>query len=108
MWQVMREKLVGDDVVYAWSKAPTLDLLLDTAATAAQRFKPHEVEQFETAIRTRQHNPKTEYVRALRFLLQERGFSFTRQIITAVAAADVARGPAARRPPRRGRAPSTC
>jgi hypothetical protein len=54
---------------YAWGTAPGLDALLETVARAAREFTANESGMIGAAIKKRQSNPSTEYIRAFAHLL---------------------------------------
>lgn len=56
---------------YAWEKSPPLSALITTLATAARAFTPAEGGMIGAAIKTRQSNPATEYIRAFAHLLTD-------------------------------------
>ena len=53
------------DIAYAWSVAPEFSALLDVLADAARDTEPSESGFIRSAIQSRQHNAKTEFVRAI-------------------------------------------
>jgi hypothetical protein len=71
---------------YAWGTAPEFSALLETVASTARSFKPSAPEAIGAAIKTRQHNPKTEYLRAFGHLLTDvHRFALTTPIMKAMA-----------------------
>ena len=56
---------------YAWGTAPDVSALIETIAKVASKFDPKESDMIGAAIQTRQHSQKTEYIRALWFLLSD-------------------------------------
>jgi L-fucose mutarotase/ribose pyranase (RbsD/FucU family) len=73
---------------YAWGAAPGVPELLETVARAARTFKPSAPGMFGAAIKSRQHNPKTEFLRAFgKLLTDEHGFTLTTPIMRAMAVA---------------------
>lgn len=54
---------------YAWGTAPGLEALLGTVARAAREFTANESGMIGAAIKKRQSNPSTEYIRAFAHLL---------------------------------------
>ena len=73
---------------YAWGTAPEFSSLLDTVAKASLAFSPGESGMIGAAIESRQHNAKTEYVRAFGSLLtNSHGFVLSLPIMKAMAIA---------------------
>jgi hypothetical protein len=106
MWRSMRRYVLGDPpewgvqdekpaeeearnmLRYAWGTAPEFSALLETLASAARAFRPSAPGMFGAAIKSRQHNPKTEYLRAFGNLLTDvHGFTLTPPIMRAMAVA---------------------
>ena len=58
-----------DTLCYVWGAAPDFPALLDTVASAAQRWEPSGTRFIEDAIESRQSSAKTEYLRAFGSLL---------------------------------------
>lgn len=54
---------------YAWGTAPSLNALLGTVARAAREFTVNESGAIGAALKKRQSNPSTEYIRAFAHLL---------------------------------------
>jgi hypothetical protein len=72
---------------YAWGVAPRLSALLRTLSVAASQFEPREFGFPDAAVRTRQHNAKTEYIRAFGHVLSERKITVSRGVMKAMAIA---------------------
>lgn len=73
-------------IVYAWSVAPPLSALLRTLQICASDFEPDEYGMLKAAAGTRQHNPKTEYLRAFAYILaEERQIDITPTVMKAMA-----------------------
>jgi hypothetical protein len=71
---------------YAWGTAPEFPALLDTVAEASLAFSPGESGIIGAAIESRQHNAKTEYIRAFGSLLtNSHGFVLSLPIKKAMA-----------------------
>lgn len=71
---------------YAWGTAPGLEALLGTVAKAAREFTVTEGGMIEAAIRKRQNNPATEYIRAFAHLLvEEHHFQMSPTLMNAMA-----------------------
>ncbi|WON72877.1 hypothetical protein [Nitrosospira sp. Is2] len=64
---VEHDPLAG--VRYGWEKAPPLAALLKTVAKAGRDFKPQEEGVIDAALESRQGSVKTQYLRALAYLL---------------------------------------
>ncbi|MBA3492628.1 MAG: hypothetical protein H0T87_00480 [Gammaproteobacteria bacterium] len=74
-----------DTLRYGWWAAPCLSALLDTVAKAARDFKPSKSGMIGAAIKPRQQNAKTEYLRAFGNLLTAHNFALTTPIMQAMA-----------------------
>jgi predicted DNA-binding transcriptional regulator len=85
MWRGLRKTLLND--LYTWKTAPKLSAILKTVAKASREFEPTEDEEdTQEAVKTRQHNPKTEYIRALTsHLINTHSFVISTQIEKAIA-----------------------
>ena len=71
---------------YAWGTAPDLEALLGTVARAAREFTATEGGMIEAAIKKRQYNPATEYIRAFSHLLvDEHHFQLSTTLLNAMA-----------------------
>lgn len=72
---------------HAWKKVPTVDLLLDTLANAANDYEPQEPSSVVAAgIASRKKTPKTAYLRAFWYLLAgEHGFTISPRVKDAMA-----------------------
>jgi hypothetical protein len=66
---------------YAWGTAPDFSALLETVARAARSFKPSAPGMIGASVKSRQHNQKTEYLRAFGKLLTVQGFALTTPIM---------------------------
>jgi len=74
------------DLRYGWEKAPPLAALLRTVAKAAENFEPAEDGMIGAAIASRQGSVKSEYIRALAYLLFDRyKFEATIRLLRAMA-----------------------
>jgi hypothetical protein len=70
---------------YAWGTAPDVSALIETISKAAFNFQPKESDMIGAAVQSRQHSQKTEYIRALWFLLSDsHKFLLTLQIRKAI------------------------
>jgi len=70
---------------YAWGTAPDVSALIETISKAAFNFQPKESDMIGATVQTRQHSQKTEYIRALWFLLSDsHKFLLTLQIRKAI------------------------
>lgn len=67
--EISPEEKTANMLRYAWGTAPEVSALLRTLADAARTFRPRELGMIGAAIDSRQHNPKTEYLRAFANLL---------------------------------------
>jgi hypothetical protein len=74
----------GENALYAWGIAPSLAELLGTVAKAASNYEPQFYGRIGAAV-GRQHNPKTEYLRAFGHLLAEARIERTPAVLNAVA-----------------------
>jgi hypothetical protein len=71
---------------YGWEKAPPLSALLKTVAKAALDFEPGEDGVIDAALASRQGSVKSEYIRALAYLLCKRHkFHLTSGVMRAMA-----------------------
>jgi len=71
---------------YGWEKVPSFAALVDTVAKAARNYKPPELGMISAGIESRQRNVKTQYVRALAYLLlSSNKFDLTNRLIRAIA-----------------------
>ena len=74
--------LIGD----AWLVSPDVSDLLDALAYAATVTEPSESGMIRAATKTRQHNAKTEYIRAIAYRLDDADdISFSKQLFHAIA-----------------------
>jgi hypothetical protein len=84
--EITPEERARNMLRYAWGTAPEFSTLLETLASAARAFKPSAPGMIGAAIDSRQHNPKTEYLRAFGNLLTDvHGFALTPPIMRAMA-----------------------
>jgi hypothetical protein len=83
--EIPPEEKVRYVLSYAWGAAPDFSALLETVASAARSFKPSLPDAIGAAVKLRQHNPKTEYLRAFGKLLTVQGFALTTPIMKAMA-----------------------
>lgn len=75
-----------ENVRYGWGVAPDLPALLDTVAKAARSCEPNECGMIGAALKTRQQNVKTEYLRAFGNQLTDgHGMALTAPIMQAMA-----------------------
>ena len=74
-----------EDIRYAWGVAPSLSALLRTLAREASHFEPTEFGPVAAATIKRQHNIKTEYIRAFAHLLGERHIPLSADVQKAMA-----------------------
>ena len=72
-----------EDIGYTWGIAPSLSELLDTVAAAARKYEPQFYGRTGAAIKKRQNNDKTQYLRAFWYGLD--GFDMTPPILNAMA-----------------------
>jgi hypothetical protein len=85
-WQLFREVVIGGKVRRAievdaremalqdgWRSAPELHLILLRVAAVAEQYQSFPARSIQAAIKTRQRNLKTEYLRAFASLIQEDG-----------------------------------
>lgn len=84
--KISEQEKVRNFLRYAWGTAPDFSALLRTMSNAAQSFKPRESGMIGAAIDSRQHNQKTEYLRAFWNLLANTYcFEPTNQVMQAMA-----------------------
>jgi hypothetical protein len=84
--EITPEQRVRSTVRYAWGTAPGVSALLETLAGAARAFEPSAPGMIGAAVASRQHSPKTEYLRAFGNLLTDvHGIALTTQVMKAMA-----------------------
>lgn len=88
-WPVNRDNLTGqsagENALYAWGISPSLAELLCTVAKVASNYEPRFYGRTGAAIERRQHNPKTEFIRAFGYMLAEAGIPATPPVMNAMA-----------------------
>lgn len=93
LWPLMREKLLAPvqdgreygNLAYIWGIAPKVPELLETLAKTAAEHKPQFDDRIAAAIKKRERNPKTQFLRAFAHELTEACIETSPNVITAVA-----------------------
>lgn len=82
-----REERLRNEINYVWGVSPPLSALLRVLAKEARSFIPSQYGAIAEAISKRQHNAKTEYIRAFAHILRDRNIALTDRVRKALAVA---------------------